>query len=167
MFHFRLEMPSAEYADSGSVEELESVDDYQYLVIEGCGQLDETDCRFHIGGFGREDWGFDLGYDTSSLVEELPELLAGLGAGKTVSVDLYSQGVERTLTFAPRDDQVDITCVSRTSWIPDPETETLGRGELMEMLHGLAVDFSRALDLVVPEIGRLEPFASWKTGNIT
>ncbi|MGO4748878.1 hypothetical protein AB4212_09665, partial [Streptomyces sp. 2MCAF27] len=84
-----------------------------------------------------------------------------------VSVDLYPQGVERTLTFAPRGDQVDITCVSRTDWTPNPQMETVGSGELMDMLRGLAVDFSQALDTVVPEIGGLEPFASWKTGNVS
>ncbi|MGO4759013.1 hypothetical protein AB4212_62140, partial [Streptomyces sp. 2MCAF27] len=88
MFHFHLEMPSSKYVGSGSVDELESIEDYQYLVVEGCDQLNETDCRFQIGGFGSVDWGFDVGYDMSALVEELPELIAGLGAGRMVSVDL-------------------------------------------------------------------------------
>ncbi|MBL1098091.1 hypothetical protein [Streptomyces coffeae] len=76
MFHCRLEMPSPAYADSGSTPVWENVGHtYDCLVMEGCRQLEDTDCRFVIGGFGQQCWRFDVGYDMSSLVEQLPELL--------------------------------------------------------------------------------------------
>jgi hypothetical protein len=165
MFHFHLEGPSEVVSERGSAGGLEDNSDYQYLVIEGCSSLSETDCRFMIGGFGQDDWRFDIEYDMSSFLEGLPELLAALDSGRSVTLDLYPQGVERALTFTPQGDAVSIECTSRTSWAPDPRVERHSLAGLLEMARKLAIDFSEAVSAAAPEIGRLEPFTSWKAGR--
>ncbi|MFD7428352.1 hypothetical protein ACFV6Z_15030 [Streptomyces sp. NPDC059818] len=165
MFHFQFEGPSGGVSGRGSEGGLEDNDDYQYLVIEGCSSLSETDCRFAIGGFGQDDWKFDIEYDMSSFLEGLPELLAALESGRVVAIDLYPQGVERVLTFTPQGDVVSVECTSRTSWTPDPRMECHDLAELLRMARKLATDFSKAVSAAAPEIGRLEPFTSWKAGQ--
>ena len=77
-----------------------------------CHVLSETDASFRIGGFGSDGWGFDIRYDMSAFVEELPCLIDALRSGRETEIDLYPQGVERTLTFSPAGERVLITCVS-------------------------------------------------------
>lgn len=165
MFHFQFAGPSDVISGRGLEEGLEDSNDYQYLVIEGCASLSGTDCRFVIGGFGQDDWRYDIEYDMSSFLEGLPELLAALDSGRAVTMDLYPQGVERGLTFTPQGDGVSVECTSRTSWTPDPRSEYHDLAELLRMTRKLAKDFSEAVSAAAPEIGRLEPFTSWKAGR--
>lgn len=116
---------------------LEDEKDYCILALVACGVLDGTDAAFRIGGFGRDDWAFDVGYDMSAFVEALPHLINALRSGREVELDLYSQGVERTLTFSPDGDRVPIRCVSRTSWVPQPEVEVCDASDLLGCACGL------------------------------
>ena len=38
---------------------------FSFEVMYACGLLAGTDRAFRIGGFGQDDWGFDVGYDMS------------------------------------------------------------------------------------------------------
>lgn len=162
MFHFHLEVPHITDETEREPVEIEDADDYQYLAIEACSALSEVGCTFVIGGFGKNNWIFDAEYDMSTFVEGLPDLISDLPKGRLVVVDLYSQGVERTLTFHPRGQFVDVACVSRTTWKPMPEVETLSLDDLLMMIRRLAVDFATALTRAAPEIAALEPFPSWR-----
>ncbi|WP_405584033.1 hypothetical protein [Streptomyces sp. NBC_01190] len=154
-FSFTGPSPAAvERARAVPVEPLEDPEDYWYLAVRACGVLADTDALFRIGGFGTEDWSFDLGYDMSAFVEGLPHLIEALRAGSEAEIDLYPQGVERTLRFSPVGDQVRITCVSRTSWVPRPGIEVCGLDELLGMCARLAQDFSEALSAVAPAIAQ-------------
>ena len=57
---------------------LEDSEDYGYLSMWACNVLRKTDASFHIGCFGSDDWAFDIGYDMSAFVEELPCLIDAL-----------------------------------------------------------------------------------------
>lgn len=153
--------PSSQHADTLSLE-IERDAGYEYLVIEACNILDETDCSFHIGGFGRSDWGLDVGYDMSAFVEQLPDLLAGVRERRFVEVDLYPPGVERTLEFHPDGNAVNVRCLSRTHWIPDPVVETIGLAELEQMLVDVACNFAKALTASGSAIARIAPFDDWQ-----
>jgi hypothetical protein len=148
------------------VEPLEYLEDYWYLAVRACGVLAETDAGFRIGGFGTEDWAFDVGYDMSAFVEGLSGLIDALRAGNETEIDLYPQGVERTLTFSPVGDQVRIRCVSRTSWVPRPDVEECELDELLAMCVRLAHDFAAALPDVAPTIAGLAPFDRWSRGEV-
>jgi hypothetical protein len=99
------------------------------LVIELCEVLAEADgARFTLGGFGREPWPVSVDYDMSVFLEQLPDLLENLDSGDVFRLDMYAQGTEAMLEFLPGgegDDQVTITCSSRTAWIPDPALATV------------------------------------------
>ncbi|MFJ6566344.1 hypothetical protein ACIQNU_02910 [Streptomyces sp. NPDC091292] len=140
---------------------LEDGDEYWLLVMSVCDLLEQTDCRFRIGGFGDDAWVFDIRYDTSVLLEHLPELLDHLGRGEPFEVDLASQGVERTLTFSPAGTDIEIACASRTSWVPDPAVESLPGDRLLTMLTDLAHAFAESAEAVAPEVARLPPWCGW------
>jgi hypothetical protein len=168
-FRFSFAGPSqaaTERVRAAPLEPLEDFEDYEYLVMRACGVLAETDASFHIGGFGRDDWGFSVGYDMSAFMEELPYLVDGVRSGDETEVDLYPQGVERTLTFSPVGGEVRVRCESRTSWVPRPDVEVGSAAELLTMCDRLATDFATALAAVAPSIARLAPFDGWQRGEV-
>ncbi|MFF8791216.1 hypothetical protein [Streptomyces sp. NPDC015125] len=168
-FQFSFLSPSVESVRGAEFDEfdpLEDEDDYEYLVIRACGVLRETDAKFHFGGFGHNDWKFDIGYDMSTVLEQLPELIAALRSEAPTQMELYSQGVECTLSFRTEAEIVRVKCASHTSWTPEPAEEVCDRRQLLEMSARLAIDFSQALDVWVPQIARLAPFVDWKRGNV-
>ncbi|MFG2112297.1 hypothetical protein ACGFRB_06615 [Streptomyces sp. NPDC048718] len=149
-----------------AVASLEPGDDDETLVMEACGALsDAGGSTFHMGGFGSGEWPVDVAYDLSVFMEQLPTLLAGMRNRREVEVDLYSQGIERTLTFRPSGDLVVIHCESRTNWVPSPEREIIARSELVAMLTKLAVDFAGGLKAIGSELSEVAPFERWLEGE--
>ena len=157
--------PSAERVRAMPLDPLEDLEDYEYLAMRACGVLAETDASFRIGGFGQDDWRFDLGYDMSAFMEELPHLVDALRSGDEVEIDLYPQGVERGLTFLPAGADVRVRCVSRTSWVPRPDIEIHSADALLTMCAHLATDFATALEATAPSLARLSPFNAWRLGR--
>ncbi|SDP61973.1 hypothetical protein SAMN04487981_12926 [Streptomyces sp. cf386] len=138
-------------------------EEYETLVMEACEALAEAgDGSFHMSGFGTPEWPLDVSYDLSAFMEQFPDLLAGLRAHREVEIDLYSQGIERTLTFRAEGGAVAIHCASRTQWVPDPEWERLPQGELMDMLTTLAADFADGLAAVHSGLAGVAPFNEWR-----
>ena len=154
--------------DSGALENTgRSFDltyDYESLVIELCQVLAEAEgARFTLSGFGREPWPMSVDYDMSVLLEQLPDLLENLESGDLFRLDMYSQGTEAKLEFSPNGDDLTITCSSRTAWVPDPATERIGYGPLLQMLRKLAADFALGARTVDPTLAAIEPFDQWLT----
>ncbi|MFE0098839.1 hypothetical protein [Streptomyces sp. NPDC059009] len=164
MFAFSLVKPTRGLPDGFVPDELEDTQDYEYLAMYACSLLAETDCAFHLGGFGQDDWAFNVESDMSSFVEELPTLIAGMERGQVVEVPLYTQGIERNLVFTPVGERVSIRCESSTDWIPSPEEEEMTRDQLMSMMRDLARDFSEALAMVAPQVAQLSLFPKWRSG---
>ncbi|WP_406450801.1 nucleoside-triphosphatase [Streptomyces sp. NBC_00876] len=155
--------PAPRSAPAGDPVPPEADEEYETLVMEACEALAEAgDCGFRMGGFGTPEWPVDVAYDLSTLMEQLPALLAGVRAGREVEVDLYSQGLERTLTFHPEGEVVAIRCASRTRWVPEPEWERVPRDELLAMLTGLAADFADGLAAVDSPLAEVSPFREWR-----
>lgn len=165
-FSFYLECNPLDFSDNVSHGELEDLQDYAYLAMMASGLLEEAGCRFHMSGFGVDSWAMNVGYDMSSLVEQLPELLSGVRGGEFVEVDLYSQGIECMLKFFPDGKMVRIECESRTEWTPDPRVESLEQCSLEDMISRLAIDFSKGVDACNSPISRIEPFSKWVNGEV-
>lgn len=160
---FESAVPSGAAASTSA--DLEPGDGYETLVMKACDALSDAGIgRFHIGGFGSDEWPLDVAYDLSAFMEQFPSLLAGVRERREVEVDLYSQGIERTLVFRPSGDLVVIHCQSRTSWIPNPERESIARGELVEMLSKMAEDFARGLRSIDSKLSKVAPFERWLEG---
>jgi hypothetical protein len=126
-------------------EPLEDRHDHEYLAMRGCAVLAEVGYTFRIGGFGQDDWGFDVPYDLSTLVEQLPELLGGLATHGLGELDFYSQGVERSVTFERSAEAYVLRCRSRTSFTPSPDVEHVGVARLGELFTRLTTEFSAGL----------------------
>ncbi|MCY0947663.1 hypothetical protein [Streptomyces antarcticus] len=162
---FHLALPSDAPSTAPVSSELDA--DYNTLVIEACSALsDAGGGSFHIGGFGSDAWPLDVAYDLSAFMEQLPSLLAGVRERREVEVDLYSQGIERTLTFRPVENRVVIQCESRTNWVPSPEFESLAQGELVAMLSKMAEEFAGGLKAISSELSGVAPFACWLGGEV-
>lgn len=140
--------------------------DFQSLVMDACELLAEAGCRFRMGGFGQDNWNLNVSYDMSTIIEQLPDVLAALDRGEQSDIDLYSQGIERTITITPDGDYIDLKCQSRTSWTPNPEMERLHRGYVIGAFQKLATDFAKALITVQPELVDLEPLGRWQVGEM-
>ncbi|WP_328539135.1 hypothetical protein [Streptomyces sp. NBC_00344] len=161
MFNVTLTPPTRRLPPEMNPGPLEDPEDYEYLVVYSCALLAKTDCKFHIGGFGSANWGFDVHYDASSFLEELPRMLRSATLGEDFDVDLYSQGVERNLQFTFSGTVVDIYCESRTNWVPEPPMESLNSDAVVSMLQNLATSFAASLKAVVPQVAMLPPFSDW------
>ncbi|GAA2508900.1 hypothetical protein GCM10010406_51710 [Streptomyces thermolineatus] len=164
-FGFSFVPPSGPVRKTWEDKPLEDPEDYVCLVMTACSALAKTDARFRIGGFGTQDWGFDIGYDMSSFVEELPELVEGLRSGTPVEIYLYPQGVDRTLVFEPAGGEVVVKCFDHRNPNSPPKEEMHRRKDLEAMVAELAVEFARSLETVAPAVFRLEPFCRWKDGD--
>lgn len=59
-----------------------------------------------------------------------------------------------------------VTCVSRASWVPQPDVEVCGLDELLGMCGRLAQDFGETRSVVAPVIAQLTPFERWSRGEV-
>ncbi|AKJ08600.1 hypothetical protein ABB07_00605 [Streptomyces incarnatus] len=141
--------------------DLDLAADYESLVMDACELLGETDCCFHVAGFGQDPWPVDVSYDLSAVIEQLPQVRTSLRRMERAQIDFYGQGVERVVTFGPAGERITMTCTTQTDWIPAPAIETAPLSDVEGMLAGLAHDFRRALDRACPDIAAREPFAQW------
>lgn len=79
-------------------------------------------------------------------------MLAALRADVSCELDLYAQGVERTLYFPAGGSVVDVECHSRTAWTPVPAVIRHDGEALIQMLEKLAEDFAHAVAGGAPEV---------------
>lgn len=135
--------------------------DFESLVMELCLILADTDCAFRISGFGQERWPVDVPYDLSTVVEQLPDALTQLAKGRPADIDLYGQGIERTLHLRPDGDLIRIRCTSRTGWVPDPAAEVRSAEEVTSMLTTVAREFAECVRMIWPRHAGRSPFAEW------
>jgi hypothetical protein len=117
----------------------------------------------YCASIGREPWPVSVDYDMSVFLEQLPDLFENLESGDVFRLDMYAQGTEAKLEFSPDGDELTITCSSRTAWVPDPDTERIGRDALLEMLRKLAADFALGVRTVDPALATVELFDLWLT----
>lgn len=165
VFRCSLERPRHTSAPDRAVEPPEDLGDYDVLVMHACDLLSRTDARFHIGGFGSDDWHLDIRYDLSVFMEQLPDLAQAIAERSEHELNLYSQGVERSLIFHPGADSVQIRCISGTSWVPEPDVEVISFPDLTSMLTRLAVDFVESLKIVDARLAGVNPFDRWAGGR--
>jgi hypothetical protein len=156
-FDFGLSRP-ATLAPSNVVTEPLEDGTYEYLAMRACAVLADVGYTFHIVGFGRADWRFDVSYDMSTLVEQLPDLLDGLVTHGLGEVDFYSQGVERSITFERSAEAYVLRCRSWTSFTPSPDVEHVGSARLADLFTSLTTEISAGLRAAGSEIAGLHPF---------
>ncbi|MFC8192363.1 hypothetical protein ACFUMH_11970 [Cellulomonas sp. NPDC057328] len=165
---FRIEFVAREEgARHPQHEEPEVSGDYEVDVMAACGLIAQASAgEFVLAGFGRDRWPLDVVYDMSSFMEQFPRLLQAARTGEDVELDLYGQGIESSLSFRPHGDDVEIHCLSRTSWQPSPPVESIARARLVTMLEDLAKSMSVTLSTIAPRLAADAPFRHWSQGIV-
>lgn len=114
-------------------------DDLRTILCDACKMLASQDVHVWIEAFDDRAWK-TTDVELAMLLEQIPDARAALVARRELSLDFYEQGVERSLSFLPRDaDLVEVTCASwHASWAPNAELAWVGRDELGRKLEAVA-----------------------------
>ncbi len=145
-------VPSPAPDASGALDEDEEIEDLMSLAIAVCPVLDDLGARFVAGGFGDDRWPVDVRTDLSTVVPQLPGLLDALATGAAGELDFYEQGIERSVSFLPHGDAVELRCTSHGAWRPPEPVERGGLAETRAMLAGLAAGFSAEVARLFPDL---------------
>ena len=129
-------------------------DDVRSVLADLCGALAETEgVRFAVRGFGQDVWPVDVRTDLCTVLEQLPDCLHKLALGRECALDFYEQGIERTLRFLPRGEDVEIVCESHLqNWRPSPNSFREPVGQILSMLRRLSEDFLYLAEKVGPKL---------------
>lgn len=135
-------------------------DDYSSQVILACDYLELRGYTFAVHGFGRETWPVTVGYDLSTVLEDMPSQLSALKDDQPVKIDMYAPGTEVEIDATPRGDDVVLTCTAAL-WDPEPATLVVSRVDFARTIHQMLADFSTALRDVDSSLADIEPFLGW------
>ena len=136
------------------------LDDIRSVLSDVCHAV-ESQGKFAISGFGQECWPVDFGTDLVVLLEQLPSLINAIYSRSSATLDLYEQGIERTLTFKPVADRYEVTCASRSEWQPNPKTESVSVEELERMLLKIRHEFLRLVRDIAPDLAEHPWLHEW------
>ncbi len=136
-------------------------DDVRSILVDACDAL-EGHADFLISGFGQERWPVEVRTDLAVLLEQLPDVLKAVRIGEDAEIDMYEQGIERTLELEPQTEGYLVRCTSRTDWRPVPEVEAIGSGQLEAMLLGVRDAFLAALERLAPMLRRHPWIIDWQ-----
>ena len=135
-------------------------DDYSSQVILGCDYLELCGYALAIHGFGRAAWPVTVGYDLSTILEDMPSHLSSMERGEPVKIDMYAPGTEVEIDAAPTGENVVLKCTAAL-WDPEPETIAIPRLDFTRMIQHMLADFSAALRNVGSPLADVEPFLGW------
>ena len=112
------------------------------LAMYGSSLLDHHGFTFTLKGLGQGVWPVDVRYDLATVVEQLPDVLGALVLSQPVAMQLYGQGIEKLVEFAPEGDWV----LATSSPIHDVDAGTVGTqrvllADLTQQLRQLGRDF--------------------------
>jgi len=140
-----------------------SEDDIRSILDEICNALSRIgNVSFEVSGFGDENWPVDVRTDLPILLEQLPDAIYAVGAGREFIIDFYEQGIERQLTFSPASaSSYTVVCASETNWYPEPSQVELSKAHICEMLFGIQMTFVKTVQKQWPRIAIHPWFADW------
>ncbi len=142
----------------------EEVDDIRSILIDVC-QFLEDDSEFVISGLGQIRWPLSVGVDFSIFLEQLPELIHAIVLNESTELDLYEQGIERTLIFASSENYYVISCISRAEWQPSLNSEVVNQVDLISMLISVFDKFMCTLEEISPMLVKHPWVTSWAKGR--
>ncbi|MEM6647002.1 MAG: hypothetical protein AAF730_12200 [Bacteroidota bacterium] len=140
---------------------LDRYDDIDELLIDICECLEEQKVfQFVIEGFGL-DWNLDVGTDFSTIVIDLPKNIGRLGRNSDFRIELFEQGVERTLLFEPSNEKVKVSCLDMKTSKLLSEHIVIDKANLSRQLHVLLDDFLEKVQQLFEEVSRAKIFVEW------
>lgn len=135
-------------------------DDVRSILRDVCQTIGRNG-QFIFSGFGQDRWPLDVEYDFLTLVENLPSIRQAVNESKACSIELYEQGVERSIQFIPSGNIYTATCSSGTEWQPNPNSEMIDQAELKSMIDKVEGEFMRAFAIISPELSNHPWVTTW------
>lgn len=119
------------------------LDDGRSVIADICEVFaDSKKIRFVVSGFGRTTWPVDCRFDLPIIIEQLPEIRKKNGNDDfNFSLDFYEQGIEREIIFVKDNDNVILKCISRSSYIPEPNEIVMKKEDVRKIINKLHDDF--------------------------
>ncbi|MCE3202047.1 hypothetical protein K3T49_20735 [Paenibacillus sonchi] len=141
------------------------LDDVVAVLISICEIFESSQIvSFLISGFGQEKWPVDCRTDLATIIEQIPNILEKIRAGKfSFQLDFYEQGIERQLSFEEDNSLVKVTCVSRTNWMPNPSAIFIERHEVLSMFESLYRNFLEYSEVLCIELAKNPLLKDWKS----
>ncbi len=137
-------------------------DNITVLLSDICDSLAETgQVVFRVSGFGQDRWPVDVGTDLVVVLEQLPRVWEALRTSSPTDLDLYEQGIQRTLTFRRTNGETVIGCESMTQWVPDPAIERIDTRVVLDMLSRFRDAFVRLARQRTPGVVSHRWFQEW------
>lgn len=132
-------------------------DDARAVISSICEELDDLGiAAFEVSGFGDTAWPVDVATDLTTLIEQLPEVLAVLDQGEgDFRIDFYEQGIERLVFGQCCGELTKLRCQSRTNWEPVPSEIEVRSSDLAATLSSVYRQFmSVAMATPMPDAAR-------------
>jgi hypothetical protein len=163
---FSLRFVAPEEIQPGHVDDdWDGEEDLMNVAIAAGQLLDAAGATFHAGGFGDEHWPVEVYPELSIVIEQLPGVLRALRAGEASKIDFYEQGIERSVEIVPNGDVVDLRCRCWMDWVPNPDSETMSRSDLLAMFETLSRAVAEAVTAIDPLLGSCRPLSDWSDGG--
>jgi hypothetical protein len=142
-----------------------TLDDIRSILMDVCQSVERRG-KFQISGFGQDVWPVNIGTDLAIFMEQLPIVIRSIASNLPAEIDLYEQGVERTISFSPTANNTYLaSCTSHTNWQPNPEIEQVDRDSLQQMLLTVRNEFMRLIREIAPGLDQHPWVKSWHEGR--
>jgi hypothetical protein len=140
------------------------LDDIRSILVDLCRRL-EKQAEFVVSGFGQQRWPVDVGTDLPIFLEQLPEILQAVRSRSSTEIELYGQGIERTINLDPVGDSYVATCSSSGVWQPQPVVEQIQGERLEAMLNRVQENFLSFVRRASPALSKHEWLRAWISGS--
>lgn len=117
--------------------------------------------KFHVGGFGVEDWRPYPITDLPVLLDDLPQEMTAMGEGRPFSLSFVEQGLECRIDCTVVGDVVQATMYAFGSFRPPLSEECLSLHDITAMLDSCLAAFVGAALSCYPELLRNPQFHAW------
>lgn len=88
------------------------------------------------------EWPFDCIFDLPGIMEDVPEIIKKVNQDDyNFKLDFYEQGVEQEIIFEDNGNDVNLTCVSRTNWRPNPRVIVMNKQDINRQFTSLYKNF--------------------------
>ncbi|MDO7908895.1 hypothetical protein Q5741_21195 [Paenibacillus sp. JX-17] len=140
------------------------LDDVVAVLISICEVFEQSEMvSFVVSGFGQEKWPVDCRTDLATVIEQIPDILEKVSKGIfSFELNFYEQGIERQLVFEEEGGLVRVTCMSRTNWIPNPNTILFDKVEVSTMFNNFHKKFLEYSSVLCTDLANNPLLENWK-----
>lgn len=142
----------------------EQYDDERSVLDDLCEILARTEiASFEVAGFGQDQWPVTVGTDLAVLLEQVPNAIRFMSKQDyPVYLDFYEQGIQRQLILERLNRVAHLSCISGTSWRPEPQSIIVDERHFQKQLLDLQTTFIWSMEVICPILTSSQLFFYWK-----